>query len=321
MIWKLRGAGTVPRMPAAGERSTDEDGAWCMSEGPRRMMRLIGLLSGGAGQARLLAALWVAGALAPLALVPLLSVLQQRGLRITAALSLDAYRDLVETGRWVVVLRTLEAAAIVTAICLVLGFPFAFWLAKRARSRLVVESVRICLTVPFFLDPAARTLALRTLLGAEGPVNALLQALHLTQAPVSWLLFSDFAVYLGLIGPYFPNMVWPLYLSLMLIGDDLFEASRDLGASPGQTLRFTVLPLALPGIVAGIVFTFVPILGDGVVPALLGGGKQEYLADTVMSLSTSMNYSGAAAVSTILLALGTALGALFWRLGRSRAAS
>ncbi len=284
-----------------------------MSGGASRRERLIG----GAGQAWLLAALWVAGALAPLALVPVLSVLHQRGLRIEAAPSLDAYRDLLETGRWVVVLRTLQAAAIVTAICLLLGFPFAFWLAKRARSRLAIETVWICLTVPFFLDPAARTLALRTLLGAEGPVNALLQALHLTQQPVSWLLFSDFAVYLGLLGPYFPNMVWPIYLSLMLIGDDLIEASRDLGAGPWDTLRLTVLPLALPGIVAGIVFTFVPILGDGVVPALLGGGKQEYLADTVMSLATSMNYSGAAAVSTIVLALGTGLALLFWRLGRA----
>lgn len=280
-----------------------------MSRGAVRWQSLIG----GTGQARLLAALWVIGALAPLALVPLLSVLQQRGLRIETAPSLQAYRDLLETGRWVVVLRTMEAAAIVTAICLGLGFPFAFWLAKRARSRLVIESVWICLTVPFFLDPAARTLALRTLLGAEGPVNALLQGLYLTQAPVSWLLFSDFAIYLGLVGPYFPNMVWPVYLSLMLIGDDLIEASRDLGAGPWQTLQFTVLPLAWPGIVAGIVFTFVPILGDGVVPALLGGGKQEYLADTVMSLSTSMNYSGAAAISTIVLALGTGLVALFWR--------
>ncbi len=296
-------------MPTAGQRSTDGNGAWGISESARRMKRLIG----GTGQARLLALLWIAGALVPLALVPVISMLHQRGLRIDAALSLQAYRDLNETGRWVVVLRTLAAAAIVTAICLLLGFPFAFWLAKRARSRVVIEAVWICLTVPFFLDPAARTLALRTLLGAEGPVNALLQALHVTREPVSWLLFSDFAVYLGLVGPYFPNMVWPIYLSLMLIGDDLIEASRDLGAGPWATLRLTVLPLALPGIVAGCVFTFVPILGDGVVPALLGGGKQEYLADTVMSLSTSMNYSGAAAVSTIVLALGAGLVALFWR--------
>ena len=161
----------------------------------------------------------------------------------------------------------------------------------------------ICLTVPFFLDPSARTLVLRLVLGGSGLVNDMLMRLHLAAAPVHWLLFSDFAIYVGLLGPYFPNMVWPIYLSILLIDDTLLEASCDLGAGAWDTLRLTLLPLAMPGILAGLIMTFIPLLGDNVVPDLLGGGRQEYLADSVLSLSTTMNYTGAAAMATIVFGL------------------
>jgi ABC-type spermidine/putrescine transport system permease subunit I len=106
-------------------------------------------------------------------------------------------------------------------------------------------------------------------------------------------------------------MVMPVYLSIVLIDDALIQASADLGATAAQTLRNVVIPLAMPGIIAGIIFTFVPVMGDSIVPAILGGGKKEYLADTVMSLSTAMNYAGAAAFATIIMAVTGLLGGLF----------
>ncbi len=257
-------------------------------------------------------AVWAIGALAPMLLVVGLSVLRVHGVRIDWTLSLDSYRDIIETGRWEVVLRTVEVAAIVTLICLAAGFPFAYWLAKRARSRALVAFVQICLTVPFFLDPSARVIVWRTILGSTGLVNTALIKLHMIGAPLEWLLFSDFSVYLGLIAGYFPNMVWPVYLSVMLIDDELLKASADLGASPAATMRNIVIPLAMPGLLAGTIFTFIPILGDSVVPTLLGGGKTEYIADSVMNLSTSMNYSVAAAFAAIVLALLFGLLALLW---------
>ncbi|NPD70454.1 ABC transporter permease subunit, partial [Acetobacteraceae bacterium] len=189
-----------------------------------------------------------------------------------------------------------------SVLCLLFGLPLALWLARNARPGLAVQMVWLCLTVPFFLDPSARGLALRLMLSAGGPVNSMLLHLHLVHQPVRWLLFSDFAVVIGLLGPYFPNMVWPIYLSLMLIDESLFDASSDLGASPTQTLRLMVLPLAVPGIMAGVIMTFIPALGDNVVPDLLGGGRTEYIADSVMALSTSMNYAGASAMATIVFA-------------------
>jgi ABC-type spermidine/putrescine transport system permease subunit I len=115
-------------------------------------------------------------------------------------------------------------------------------------------------------------------------------------------------------------MVMPIYLAILLIDNDLLQASADLGASPSATLRHIVIPLAMPGIAAGLIFTFVPVMGDSVVPTILGGGKKEYLADAVMSLSTSMNYSGAAAFATIILTTTAILLPLFW-LARNRAAA
>jgi ABC-type spermidine/putrescine transport system permease subunit I len=258
------------------------------------------------------AILWGLGVIAPALISILFSFLRARGLHIEWTPTLRAYRDIIESGRWEVVLRTLKAAAVVTVICLIAGFPLALWLGKRAKSQLVIQFVRICLTVPFFLEPSARTLVWRSVLGSAGLINLLLLRLHLIAAPIEWLLFSDFSVYLGLIGPYFPNMVWPVYLSVVLIDNELILASADLGATPAQTLRHVIVPLAMPGIVAGIIFTFIPVMGDSVAPDILGGGKKEYLADSVMSLSTNMNYAGGAAFATIIVALTGILLALFW---------
>lgn len=263
------------------------------------------------GPVHVFAILWAVAVLVPIAISVFFSLLQAKGMRIQRVLSLHAYRDIFETGRWEVLLRTLTAAAVVTALCLAIGFPFALWLAKRARSQALIQFVWMCLTVPFFLDPSARTLVWRGVLGSSGLINTALMKLHLIDEPIGWLLFSDFSVYLGLVGPYFPNMVMPIYLAILLIDNDLIQASADLGATPAMTLRNIIVPLAMPGIVAGIIFTFVPVMGDNIVPAILGGGKKEFLADTVMSLSTSMNYAGAAAFATIILALTALLLALF----------
>jgi ABC-type spermidine/putrescine transport system permease subunit I len=263
------------------------------------------------GPVHVFAIVWAIGVLVPVVISVFFSLLKARGLHIQWNLSLHAYRDIIESGRWEVVVRTLTAAASVTAICLAVGFPFALWLAKRARSEKLIQFVWMALTVPFFLDPSARTLVWRGVLGSTGLINDGLMRLHLIDAPIEWLLFSDFSIYLGLIGPYFPNMVMPIYLAILLIDNDLIQASADLGATPAATLRNIVIPLAMPGIVAGIIFTFVPVMGDSIVPSILGGGKKEYLADSVMSLSTAMNYAGAAAFATIILALTALLLGMF----------
>jgi ABC-type spermidine/putrescine transport system permease subunit I len=259
-----------------------------------------------------LAALWSLGVLLPTMISVLLSILGAHGVRIRWTFSLDTYRQMLESGRWEVVARTMGVASMVSVICLLCGFPFALWLAKRIKSKPLLQLIWVALTIPFFLDASARTIVWRGVLGTSGLINTALLKVHFIQSPIEWLLFSDFSVYLGLIGPYFPNMVMPIYLAIVLIDDELLQASADLGASPAATLRHVVIPLAMPGIVAGTIFTFVPVMGDSVVPLILGGGKKEYLADAVMSLSTSMNYSGAAGFASIMLTVVAVLLGAFW---------
>ncbi len=291
--------------------ANDPDNRIAMGAGRRWLVAPKAWLLSERGPVHLFAVVWGLGVLVPVVISVFFSLLRAKGLHIQWTLSLHAYRDIIESGRWEVVVRTLTAAASVTVVCLIIGFPFALWLAKRAKSEKLIQFVWMCLTVPFFLDPSARTLVWRGVLGSTGLINAGLMKLHLIDAPISWLLFSDFSVYLGLVGPYFPNMVMPIYLAILLIDNDLIQASADLGATPAMTLRNIVIPLAMPGIIAGIIFTFVPVMGDSIVPNILGGGKKEYLADSVMSLSTAMNYSGAAAFATIILTLTALLLGLF----------
>jgi ABC-type spermidine/putrescine transport system permease subunit I len=112
-------------------------------------------------------------------------------------------------------------------------------------------------------------------------------------------------------------MVWPIFLSVSLIDDEFLEASKDLGARPVDTLRNIVIPLAMPGVVAGIVFTFVPLLGDTVVAQLIGGGNVLLLSASISDLITVMNYSDAAAMSAFVLVLMLLLQVpLLWTLQR-----
>ena len=133
------------------------------------------------------------------------------------------------------------------------------------------------LTVPFFLSITARTIIWRPVLGLEGIVNQVLITIGLIDEPLRWLLFSEFSVHLGLIGPFFPTMVFPIFLAAIMIDDDLLKAGRDIGGTRFDNLRHIVLPLTMPGIVAGIIFTFVPMLGVDVIPEMLGGGYVQLL--------------------------------------------
>ena len=118
------------------------------------------------------------------------------------------------------------------------------------------------LTIPFFVDPSSRTIIWRAILGKNGIINTVLMELGIIGEPMEWMLFSEFAVHFGMLAPYFPTMVFPIFLVVSLIDDHYLEASRDLGASKLHTLFYIILPLSLPGIVAGAVFHHGAAHGD-----------------------------------------------------------
>lgn len=221
--------------------------------------------------------------------------------------SLKTWIGLFSSGRFEVTLRTLRIALTVTLIELAVGLPFALWLAKGQVGKLTRAILLALLTIPFFLDLSSRTIVWRAILGQHGLINTLLLSTGVVDSPVEWLLYSEFAVQFGMIPALFPSMVLPIYMAISLIDDSLLEASKDLGASPGQTLLRVILPMALPGVMAGFVFTLGPALAAWVEPGMLGGGFVNLLSNSIESAYTALRYPVVAALSAFVIALLLAL--------------
>jgi len=217
--------------------------------------------------------------------------------------TLSTWAGLFSSGRWEVTLRTLRIALSVTLFVLVVGFPFALWLAKGTSSKVGRAVALALLTIPFFLDLSSRTIVWRAILGQNGLVNSILMALGLTDGPVNWLLYTEFSVHFAMILALFPAMVIPIYISMTLIDDTLLEASGDLGATPAQTLGRVILPLSLPGVMAGFIFTLGPALAAWVEPAMLGGGFVNLLSSSIESAYTALRYPVVAALSAFVIGL------------------
>ena len=248
-------------------------------------------------------ALWSGAVLVPVGLLLLWSFLKMEDYSFVWSLTTDAYRHIIDYNRYRVGLETLRIAATVTFIELLIALPFCLWLAKGTQSARLRAIVLALLTIPFFLSLASRTVVFRPILGRNGLLNTLLTESGMVSEPLNWLLFSDFSVHLGLLAAFFPTMALPIFLTMTLIDDELIHAARDLGAAPARVFFDVIRPLAMPGIVAGIIFTFVPMLGETVVPQLLGGGQVNMLGGSITSLMTVLNYAVAAALSVMVLVI------------------
>jgi spermidine/putrescine transport system permease protein len=205
-----------------------------------------------------------------------------------------------------VLLRTARIAASVTALSLLLGYPLAYYMSFRAtvRKDLLYQLV----IVPLWVSYLVRGYAWKTILGSDGVLNGFLQYLHITSAPVSFFLYSPFAVILTLTHIYTPFVFLPLYAALEHIPRSLIEASHDLGASPRSTFFRVILPLSLPGLLAGATFAFVLTLGDFLGPMLVGGPSSIMIANIVQSLfGTAYDWPLGAAIAVCILVLTIAL--------------
>lgn len=253
---------------------------------------------------------WVGIVLVPLLIISVFSFFSIKQYQMVFEPTLATWTGLFESGRWTVVARTLQFAVTVTIVELLLAFPFALWLAKGCRSDRVRALIVTLLTIPFFLDASSRIIVWRSILGTNGVINTVLMNAGLIDQPITWLLYSGFAVHFGMIGSYFPSAVFPIFLTISLIDDDLIKASADLGASARQTLFNIILPLAMPGIIGGAIFTVVPLMAAWVEPQLLGGGQVNLLGQSIQSALSNLNYPVAAALSTIVIVILTLLLAL-----------
>ncbi len=213
------------------------------------------------------------------------------------------YRDLFKVNVYLqTLLRSMWIAARVTLLSLLLGYPLAYFLSFRAGKR--KDLFYQLVIIPLWVSYLVRAYAWKTILGSDGVLNTLLQYVHVTHEPLSFLLYSPFAVVLTLTHIYTPFVVLPIYASLEHIPRNLVEASNDLGASPSQTFWRVIFPLSIPGVVAGATFAFVLSLGDFLAPLLLGGPSGIMISNIVVSLfGAAYNWPLGAAVSFCMLAL------------------
>ena len=205
-----------------------------------------------------------------------------------------------------VLLRTMRIAASVTLCSLLLGYPLAYYLSFHAGAR--KELLYQLVIVPLWVSYLVRGYAWKTILGSEGVLNGFLRYLHLTHAPVEFLLYSPFAVVLMLTHIYTPFVFLPVYAALEHIPRPLVEASHDLGAGSVQTFLRVILPLSIPGLLAGATFAFVLSLGDFLAPLLVGGASGTMIANVVQSLfGAAYDWPLGAAISVCILIITISL--------------
>ncbi|CAH2573125.1 Spermidine/putrescine transport system permease protein PotB [Planktothrix rubescens] len=176
--------------------------------------------------------------------------------------------------------RSLGLASLTTLICLIIGYPLAFFIATsstRWRNLLLFLVI-----IPFWTNFLVRTYAWIIILRSEGMINTILQSLSLIQEPLN-LLFTPFAVIVGLIYGYLPFMILPLYATIERLNFSLVEAAQDLGANQIRTFFRIILPLTLPGIIAGSILVFIPALGAFITPDILGGAKTVMVGNLIQN--------------------------------------
>ncbi|MGJ5093526.1 ABC transporter permease [Bradyrhizobium oligotrophicum] len=219
-----------------------------------------------------------------------------------AALSLDNFRLLLSDDLYLAsYLRSVVVAATSTAILLLIGYPIAYGMARLPRRWQGIAMMLVI--VPFWTSFLIRIYAWVNILQHDGLLNQVLLALHLVSAPVVWLS-TDSAMYVGIVYSYLPFMILPLFATLTKLEPALEEAAADLGASPRETFWLVTFPLSLPGVGAGALLCFIPIVGEFVIPDLLAGSKSLMIGQTLwLEFFTNKDWPVASSIAVVLLAV------------------
>ncbi|MDW7981864.1 MAG: ABC transporter permease [Thermomicrobium sp.] len=207
-------------------------------------------------------------------------------------------------------------ALLTTVVCLLIGYPFAFVLARSPRRWR--NALLVLVLIPFWTNFLVRTYAIMLLLRADGLINNALLWLGLIEKPLP-MLFTPFAVVVGLVYGYLPFMILPIYASIEKFDFTLVEAAQDLGANTWHVFWRILLPLTVPGVLAGSILVFIPSVGAFVTPDLLGGGKVVMIANLInQQFLTVRHWPFGSAVSFVLMAIVLAATMLYFRLGEAR---
>src|SRR5882724_6330499 len=219
-----------------------------------------------------------------------------------AALSPDNFKLLVSDNLYITsYLRSLVVAVTSTLILLLIGYPIAYGMARLPQRWQGIAMMLVI--VPFWTSFLIRIYAWINILQHDGLLNKILLTLHLVSAPVVWLS-TDSAMYLGIVYSYLPFMILPLYATLAKLDPALLEAAGDLGSSPRQAFWQVTFPLSRPGIGAGVLLCFIPIVGEFVIPDLLAGSNSMMIGQTLwLEFFTNKDWPVASAAAVVLLLL------------------
>ena len=224
------------------------------------------------------------------------------------------YAQILERAVYLKVLaNTFRIAAIATLVCVLLGYPLAYWMRSLSPGRQLLAVALVVL--PFWVSILVRTYAWIVILGNDGLVNRSLQGLGLIGAPVSFL-YNQFGVVLGTANVLLPFLVLPLFAAMLKLDDRLLQAAASLGASRRTIFWRVFFPLTLPSLAAGAILVFILTLGFFITPAILGGGRVPMIANMLDLLINRLpRWELAAAISTVLLVLTLACYAAYRRVG------
>ena len=205
----------------------------------------------------------------PMGLIAVYSVMDQGNSIVTFSFTLKHYAKFFTDSDFLLILwRSLLIALKTTVICLLLGYPAAYFIARSKEK--VQNALILCITIPMWINMLVRTYAWIGLLSEGGVIQKLLSFFELGNRE---LLYTEGAVLLGMVYNFLPFMILQIQTSLSKMDTSLLEASSDLGATPAQTFRRVTLPLSLPGVINGITLVFLPAVSSFFIPKLLGGGQ------------------------------------------------
>jgi putrescine transport system permease protein len=216
--------------------------------------------------------------------------------------TLDNYAFLLTDKLYAVTyLKSVFMAAVATMLCLALGFPMAYGIARSSES--TRNLLLLLIILPFWISFLLRVYAWMGLLNNYGVINNILMWMNLIEKPIAFM-YTDFAIYVGLVYSYLPFMVLPLYATLERMDLDLVEAAQDLGAKPSQAFWDVTWPLARPGVIAGCLLVFIPAMGEYVIPYLLGGPESLLIGRVLFDeFFVNRDWPLASSVAIILLLL------------------
>ncbi len=238
----------------------------------------------------------------PLILVTILSFLS-RGMYgdVQFTFNISNYTRLLDPLYGKILVYSLEVGLATTALCILLGYPLAYYIARApARQR---SLLMFLVLLPFWTNFIIRMYAWIMILRAGGFLDAFLQWLHITDAPLR-LLYTPTAVLIGMVYEFLPFMVLPLYTSLEKIENSVLEAAADLGAPPARAFLRVTLPLSVPGMIAGTILVFIPAMGMFVIPDLMGGAKTILIGNVIRNqFLTARDWPFGAAASMILMVI------------------